>query len=66
MTILITMREPNREDAERCVLWLLDYYMRQAEADGIPVHAVGASLAKLDAIRSELAGGRPARLAGRL
>lgn len=66
MTILITCREPNREDAERCVLWLLDYYMQQAEADGIPANAVGASLARLDALRSELAGGRAARLASRL
>lgn len=66
MTILITMREPNREDAERCVLWLLEYYMQQAERDGMTPAAVGASLARLEALRGELAGGRAARLAGRL
>ena len=64
--ILITKREPNREDAERCVLWLLDYYRHQAEGDGIPPAAVGASLARLDAIRSELAGEWPARISARL
>lgn len=64
--ILITKREPNREDAERCVLWLLEYYTHQAGADGIPPAAVGASLAHLAAIRSELAGERPARFSARL
>ncbi len=64
--ILITERNPNREDAERCAIWLLDYYMHQAEDDGIPLPAVGASLARLDAIRAELAGARPARFSARL
>lgn len=66
MTILIIAREFNRADAERCVLWALNYYMLQAERDGIASAAVGTSMAKLDAVRSELAGERPAIWATRL
>ena len=66
MTILITAREPNRADAERCAMWLLIYYREQAERDGIPPAAVGASMAKIDAIRAELAGARPGIWAERL
>ena len=66
MTILITERQPNRADAERCVLWLLDYYRQQALEDGIPPASVQATTAHLAAIRAELAGARPARLATRL
>jgi hypothetical protein len=39
-------------------MWLLIYYREQAERDGIPLAAVGASMAKIDAIRAELAGAR--------
>jgi len=66
MTILITSRDPNRSDAERCVLWVLNYYMLQAERDGIPSAAVGESMVRLDAVRVELAGERPAIWATRL
>lgn len=66
MPILITERVPNRADAERCATWLLDYYMNQAEADGIPPKNVGASLAKLVAIKTELAGKRPVIWADRI
>ena len=66
MTILITEREFNRADAERCILWALQYYMQQADIDGIPPASVGASLAKLDAVRAELAGERSAIWATRL
>ena len=66
MTILITAREPNRADAERCATWLLIYYSEQAERDGISPEAAGASMAKLDAIRAELAGARPTIWAARI
>jgi hypothetical protein len=66
MTILITERQPNRADAERCVIWLLDYYRQQALDDGIPPAAVNATTAHLAAIRAELTGPAPARLATRL
>lgn len=66
MTILITERQPNRADAERCVLWLLDYYRQQALDDGIPLPAVQATTTALAGIRAELAGARPALWAARL
>ena len=56
MTILITEREPNRADAERCVIWLLEYYRSQALVDGIGAPAVSVSAASLVALRNELRG----------
>lgn len=66
MTILITERQPNRADAERCAAWLLEYYRVQALDDGIPARAISESVARLIAIREELRGAKPALLETRI
>ena len=63
--ILVTSADYNRDDAARCVAWVLEYLRKQAALDGIPAARVTTGIAGLIDLRTTLRGDAPELARGR-